>query len=391
MRLATVRHGTDGPSAWLLLLAAALGCGDVAGPATSPDLEAVFRPALEAEVLAVEADWAGRTPGAAGVVEELTASRDLAGASATVRVFSHLVDGFRHHGAVVVPDDAPPGSLPVVVFAHPGDDGVDLRDVLLTVAAIGEPAAGFVFVVPAFRSETLTVGTETFTSEGGPSPWDRDVDDVMALLDVTLEEVPEADAERVAVLGISRGAGVALLLAVRDPRVDLVVELSGPTDFFGPFFRRLVENALDGRLEPLPGLRHLEERFIRPLARGTLSTEEFRLELVRRSVVLFADRLPPVQVHHGRLDAVVDVTQAESLISAVESAGGGPPRDEFFLYPAAGHHPLTMAGAVQRAAAFLQRLQGGGGPKAASHVSSGGHRPPRGSLYQDRMYSQMAR
>lgn len=390
------------PPAWCLRLVfpplvLAVACADAAGPEPGLDLDAVFLPPTAAEIAAVEADWASRSPVAAGVVEELATAAELAGRPATVRVFSHLVDGVRHHGAAIVPDGAQPAGLPAVVFAHPGDGGVDVGDVLLAAAVIGQPASGFVFVVPAFRSETLRVGGESFPSGGEPSPWDRDVDDVMALLDVVFREVPEADPERVGALGISRGAGVALLLGIRDPRVDLVVEFSGPTDFFGLFVREVVEDALDGRLRPLPGLRHLDERFIRPLAAGTLAVEDFRLELVRRSAVLFAHRLPPVQVHHGRMDAVVAVSQAESLVQAVGAAGGGPPVDEFFLYPDGRHDPLTLAGSVPRAAAFLERLLAG---EARGH---GRGRVPRSDFvsgsggsgcsvtYQDRRYSQMAR
>lgn len=341
----------------LLALSLVQACGDSGTPPEGGlDLEAVFAPATSAEIAAVEADWSTRAPGADGVLEELVTGGTLAGSPATVRVYSHLVDGYRHYGAMVVPDGAASGSLPVVVFAHPGDGGMDMGDFFLAATVLGEVTSGFVFVVPSFRSETLTVGSVDFESQGDPSPWDRDVDDALALLDVALQQVPEADPERIGAVGISRGAGVALLMAARDPRVDLVVELSGPTDFFGPYVRGVVEDALDGRLRPLPGLAVLDQRFIQPLAAGTLPVADFRMELARRSVVLFADRLPPVQVHHGRLDQVVDVSQAESLVQAIEAAGGGPPRDGFYLYDGAGHDPLTMTGSFQRAADFLSRL-----------------------------------
>ena len=71
-----------------------------------------------------------------------------------------------------------------------------------------------------------------FPSEGLPSPWDWDVDDTMSLLSVAFEHVPELDEERVAILGSSRVGAVALLAAVRDRRIDAVVECSSARPTF---------------------------------------------------------------------------------------------------------------------------------------------------------------
>ena len=103
-----------------------------------------------------------------------------------------------------------------------------------------------------------------FPSEGLPSPWDRDVDDTMSLLSVAFEHVPELDEERVAILGSSRGGAVALLAAVRNRRIDAVVEFFGPTDFFGEYAREIFEEALEGELRDLPGLEYFNETVIQP-------------------------------------------------------------------------------------------------------------------------------
>ena len=65
----------------------------------------------------------------------------------------------------------------------------------------------------------------SYRSDGNASPWDWDVDDALALLDVAISTTPEANSDRIGVLGISRGADVAMLMAIRDPRIDAVVEL----------------------------------------------------------------------------------------------------------------------------------------------------------------------
>jgi dipeptidyl aminopeptidase/acylaminoacyl peptidase len=229
-----------------------------------------------------------------------------------------------------------------------------------TLALLGFAMSGilrsYVTVVPSFRSEALAFQGATYRSEGAPSPWDRDVDDALALLNAALASTPEADSDRIAVLGLSRGAGVGLLMAVRDPRIDEVVEFFGPTDFFGPYVQDLVEEALRGTPRDLPGLNDLNAQFIQPLQRGDLTIPEVRAQLIRRSAVYFVDRLPQVQVHHGTADSVVSVSQAERLDEVMREAGRGPPGYEFYLYPGGGHDPFTLPGSVDRAMAFLGRL-----------------------------------
>ena len=104
-----------------------------------------------------------------------------------------------------------------------------------------------------------------FPSEGLPSPWDV-VDDTMSLLSVAFEHVPELDEERVAILESSRGGAVPLLAAVRDRRIDAVIEFFGPTDFFGEYAHEIFEEALEGELRDLPGLEYFNETVIQPVA-----------------------------------------------------------------------------------------------------------------------------
>ncbi len=82
-------------------------------------------------------------------------------------------------------------------------------------------------------------------------------------------------------------------MAERDFRIDLVVEFSGPTDFFGPFVQEVTEEALRDTLGDLPGLEFLNDEYI------------------RRSPICYADRLPQLQVHHGTADETVPLGEAE--------------------------------------------------------------------------------
>ncbi len=89
---------------------------------------------------------------------------------------------------------------------------------------------------------------------------------------------------------------------------------------------------------------------------GALTIEDVWPELLRRSPVYFADRLPQLQGHHGTLDVVVDVSQAERLIEVMEQLGRSEPEFEFYLYEGGTHNPLSLPGSIDRSAEFLSRL-----------------------------------
>jgi dipeptidyl aminopeptidase/acylaminoacyl peptidase len=349
----------------VLVLFAASGCGDsptdpgrdvVAGV----DLDALFAAPGPAEGAAIEADWAQRSPGAAGVVVERADAIPLGSSSLGVRVVSHEVDGRRHYGAILASAEAPPASVPILVYAHGGDAGVSVEEVVLVAATLALASDDFVILVPSFRSEPLRWAGEVWISEGEASPWDRDVDDALALLDVALLTTPAADPERIGVLGLSRGGAVGLLMGIRDPRIAAVVSFFAPTDFLGPFVREVVRETLLGRPPELPGVRVLSERFIGPLKAGALTVEEVRLELLRRSAARFAARLPAVQLHHGTADEVVPVEEAGHLEAAMAAEGRGPPEFEAHIYPGATHNPLTMPLSLSRTREFLRRFLEGG-------------------------------
>ncbi|MEE9288966.1 MAG: peptidase [Bacteroidota bacterium] len=317
----------------------------------------LFAEPTSTEISAILLEWEGRDAAAEGIQELLTAPLLLGTAQATLRVVSHTVGGVQHFGVIVAPAGASPASLPVLIYTHGGDSGVNIDETLVFLPfALGGIGDDFVYVVPSFRSESLIFDGNTYQSGGEPSPWDLDVDDALALLNVALETTPEADPTRIGVVGFSRGANVGMLMAVRDPRIDLIVEFFGPTDFLGPYVQELVEEALQGNPRDLPGLDHLNRTFIQPLMSGALTIEDVRPELLRRSPVYFADRLPQLQGHHGTLDVVVDVSQAERLIEVMEQLGRSEPEFEFYLYEGGTHNPLSLPGSIDRSAEFLSRL-----------------------------------
>ena len=324
------------------------------------ELEALFAPPTADEIAAVRADWAERDISPAGLTIELTESYPLFGSPATLRVVSHQVGEVRHYGAIVVPKSARPASLPVLMYLHGGDNGVDIDDVQFLAFALGELRDSFVYVVPSFRSEPLEHGDREWVSTGPGGHWDHDVDDALALLNVALALTPQAKSEGLSLLGGSRGGGVALLAGIRDERVENIITLFGPTDFFDVWVRELVREAALGMPRQLTGVAHMDSTFVQPYMRGEIELAEVRLQLVRRSSVLFAEDLPAVQLHHGDVDRTVSVSQAHSLIRVMEALGREPPEFEAFIYGGAGHEIFELGGAIPRALEFLRRALGEG-------------------------------
>lgn len=320
--------------------------------------DVLFVPPTAAEICAVEVEWARRDTRSHDARVEWRGQ----GRGGTTLVLSHVVDGFRHYGAVRIPAGAAGRRLPVLVIAHGGDKGTSGYNFIRS----GPIAEGWVQVLPSYRSERLAVrALRRYRSEGRPSPWDRDVDDAMALLSTVLQQVPEADSARIGVWGRSRGGGVGLLMAIRDPRVKGVVDFFGPTDFYLPEVRHLADRALRSRIPRLPGAGYLADSVLFALRDGRTTTDRARSELLRRSPVYFAHRLPPTQIHHGTRDDEVPIVHSQTLADALARRGRTSPLWELHTYPGGGHRPHTLPGARDRAEAWLQ------------HVVASGAAPPR--------------
>ncbi len=320
----------------------------------------LFASPTDNEIRSILADWQGRDVSPQGVTVVHTAPVTLGSTPATLRIVRHRVAGADHYGAVIAPNNAAVKSLPLLVFLHGGDDGIDVQGTVLLLG-LGLPGIEnrFVYVMPSFRSEPLSFGSVRYRSTGQPSPWDYDVDDALALVNVAASITPAADPERISVLGFSRGGGRGLPMGARDPRIDQIVEFFGPTDFFGPYVQRIAADALRGQPRKLPGLDYLNSAFIQPLKTGAVNLPTVRSELLRRSPVYFAERLPQVQVHHGAADSTVHVSQAEALIAAMDRIGRPNPSSSFegYIYPGGTHDPFTLSGmlALTRSRDFLRR------------------------------------
>ncbi len=315
----------------LFVVLAACDTGDAdlgPDPTDGIDFDRLFAPATAAEEQAVLADWAARSH---RVDDARILAEDVDDTGARLVIVAHTqtdTDGsaFTHYGVVRIPFEAQ--NLPVLVVHHDGEDGLSMADLLETLDLFPGLLGTTVQVAPVYRAEDLDVtGMDLpqgpYAVGGAPSPLDHDVDDAVAFLNAALELFPaETDADRIGTLGFGRGAGTALLMALRDERVRVVTEYFGPTDFFDDAFEEAAEKAIEGDADAadLPGMRYLITAVLQPLDRGELSYEEARLALVRRSPALFTERLPALQIHHHREDAVVPFSQAERLDAAVQAA-----------------------------------------------------------------------
>jgi dipeptidyl aminopeptidase/acylaminoacyl peptidase len=327
----------------VLILGLLVGCGTELPTQPNPTamLDALMMPPTETEIALVTSEFAQQTYVCEDAGFEVIDTRP--GQFADFSLVAYHSEDLRLYGIVTQPKVA--GTYRILLYNHGGESG-------LTTTELDHPLAfAFVQVASSFRSESVLWFGERFTSEGDPSTWDGDVKDALVMLSCA-ESLTGADAARVVVFGGSRGGGVSLLAAIRMPgRFIQVVELFGPTDFFDPIFRDDLQAWLDGATDTRPGVTLLRQEVVDPYLNGMLSFENARLALLRRSALYFAERLPPVQIHHGTVDDIVPITQSDRLAARLASLNSD---SEYFQYEGKGHDPNLGDELLGRILAFLQ-------------------------------------
>jgi acetyl esterase/lipase len=339
----------------------------------------VTAPTTADELADMLAAWEARDIFARDVTVEATGSIALGAEPMTYIVLAHTVGDQRHVGAVLVPESlSSPASAPVLVYCHGGYTGEGglppFRVEDLASRVPDGPLRGeLVYVVPAYRGERIEVAGVAYAAEGAPSIGDREVDDAVALLTVALARVPEADPDRVAVLGESRGGLVALEMGARDPRVDLVLDAYGPTDFRIGLATSGVDEALfDGAVRQALAAPDdpatLLLRSIVPIDQvgqddGALvisaaGRRALRENLARSAPVAYAAELPVTETHHGSLDGTAPVEYSRALAEAMAAAGRPSPGPSFtyFEYEGGDHDLATLPGAVERLGEAIERV-----------------------------------
>lgn len=329
----------------------------------------LFAPATAAEIQAVRSDWAARNTQSSNEVE--LDAIDVAGG--TAYLVSHTVTStgqspITHYGVVRVPDGA--SDLPALVVHHGGDSGFSLSagssntGILQFASTFPTLGSETVQIIPVYRSESIVLGDERYDAGGSPSPWDYDVDDAIAFLDAALSLYGDAiDETRIGAIGFSRGGNTAALHAIRDNRIDALVDYYGPTDFYNDATQTLATGLLTSNPAALglPGADYLLNTVLNPLrnADGTPNPNAdystARLEVVRRSASLFTGDLPDTQVHHHTQDPVVPIAFSQGFAAAASTVA----TFEFFSYstPSNGssfHSPEGFPTSIPVASDFLR-------------------------------------
>ena len=224
-------------------------------------------------------------------------------------VLSHLSEGKRHYGAVIIPANSSFEKLPVMIMAT-GGDGMHTQfniaqdfnhQVVQFPQFLGQPLDDtFIVVIPSFRGQQLIIGDRKYQSEGKVSDaFDGAATDALGFLNVVLKSYDIADKNRIGIYGGSRGGTVALLAASRDARIKRVIAVAAPTDM-----KELYQLYPD----------QFKLLFFNDLLAGEITREEARRKFISISPINFIDALPEVQLHHDKNDPFVPITLATKLV-----------------------------------------------------------------------------
>lgn len=232
--------------------------------------------------------------------------------SNSLYVLSHMVEGNKHYGAVIVPANSYMRRLPVIVFAT-GGDGMH-REFDIT-QDFDQPAVQFpgflgegfdhkfIVVIPSFRGQQLIIDDKKYQSEGNISDaFGGATTDALAFLNVILKTFPQSDENRISIYGGSRGGTVALLAAARDHRIKRAIAVAAPTDMKSLY-----------QLYP----EQFKLLFFNDLLSGRITESEARNKFISISPIHFLKELPRIQLHHDKNDPFVPVEFARRFYNAM--------------------------------------------------------------------------
>jgi len=277
-----------------------------------------FKTEANADLARILADWASRNPVVSAWTEVNSTDTMVTGVNGWMKLVRFTVDGVSQGGLAWVPKAS--GSHPVILVGHPGDQGVTATLAATFGALMGAARLNnTILLFPAYRGETAYMLNDSVAGDPATaSPWDRDVDDGLAMLQASLDRMPGADASRIVAFGFSRGAGVSLIAALRDKRIKAVFEIAGPTDFLAPSIQLLAFQLAGGGTVDLPGVNYISGRYVMPYWNGAIPADSIRTALLRRSVARMARSglLPTTQAIHGSADVTVYPEQTRHLALA---------------------------------------------------------------------------
>jgi len=291
-------------------------CGGQSGDDRPSGAAFDFTPPTGAQLQEIQTLWASRDLAAKDVS---VFYRDDSNANYELRIYQHVVGGRTHFGAVTIPKNSARTSFPVVLFASGLSQDNPTMDIGRWAQAAQARLGQAVFIVPVFRGSTLIYNGITANSAGDfCDAYDGATDDAIALMNVVEANVPQADFSRLMARGGSRGGNIALLLAVRDPRITVASAASAPTDFYRAdvatrYGRQYECQFIDGKTPE-------ESR------RRMLASSPLRFPILRNVAKVYLD--------HGSADDVVPAWNAEEMAAAIRAQAVNL---EYHLYAGFGH------------------------------------------------------
>jgi len=208
----------------------------------------------------------------------------------------YSVDGVQVRGFVIKPKHHS-GKLPVLIYNRGGNGsfgalvfGLAFHELMLVAEQ------GFMLLASNYRSDVKQKDRQLFRDEFGGA----EIADVLALVSLS-KDWPDADFDKLAVWGHSRGSMMAYLVAAQlQSKVKAVVASAGVAD-------------LEQELKFRPEMEQVYQRRIPGYANHKTDV------LQQRSVLYFLDQLPkvPVLLQHGDADVRVSVEQSKLLDQAL--------------------------------------------------------------------------
>jgi dipeptidyl aminopeptidase/acylaminoacyl peptidase len=208
--------------------------------------------------------------------------------------------------------------LPAIIYNRGGNDTFAFITPSVVMMDFSFLALkGFVVIATQYRGAKVW-GDNAGFDIGQDEYGGKDVDDVAALLPV-LAGMPKVDAQRIGMMGVSRGGMMTYLAAKNNPKIKAICVVSGFADLVDEAKRRpdLEKGALS-RL--IPDFQNNKDAALKA-----------------RSVVYWPDQLDkkmPVLLIHGTKDSRVAVDNTIKLADLLKQRAHP---HKLLLYPEAGH------------------------------------------------------
>jgi dipeptidyl aminopeptidase/acylaminoacyl peptidase len=215
---------------------------------------------------------------------------------AQVRKLTYRSQRYQVEGLLFLPKIPQGQRRPVVIFSHDGISGIS-REHRLSCLRLCK--SGYVVFAPSYRGEDGSEG-EIEIAKG-------EVEDVLAAISL-MQQVPQADTQRLALAGASHGALISLLVAARTDQVKALVLAYGVMDIYR-WWDYLNRNGKVGH-DAITRRTYGDGPEARP--------HSFAL----RNGVSVVDKINcPVLVLQGKKDDIVPYQQALMLEKAMHKAG----------------------------------------------------------------------